>query len=136
LKLLIDLAALVVGGVIASTEYAFEVLGAVLARAEMSRVGASTFDAPGLKMAVVPGMAVPLAIRALSYCASRFGGFKCYLALLQVLHLKDFFVVEGGLKVDEEHRKWELGAVVRDVPNVGDLVAEFFDFSLDVGSWY
>jgi hypothetical protein len=82
LELLIYLAALIVGGVIASTEDAFDVLGAVLARAEMCRVGASTFDAPGLKMAVVPGMAVPLAVRALSYCAFRFGGFKCYLALL------------------------------------------------------
>jgi hypothetical protein len=82
LKLLVDLAALIVGWVIASTEYAFDVLGAVLARAEMSRVGASAFDAPGLKMAVVPGMAIPLTIHALSYVAFRLGGLKCDPALL------------------------------------------------------
>jgi hypothetical protein len=50
--------------------------------------------------------------------------------------LKDVFVVGGWFKVDEEHRKGELGAVLRDVPDVGDLVAEFFDFSLDVVGGY
>jgi hypothetical protein len=67
LQLLVDLAALIVGRVVAATEDAFDVLGAVLAWAEMSRMGASAFDAPGLKMEVVFGVAVPLAVRTLCY---------------------------------------------------------------------
>jgi hypothetical protein len=53
-----------------------------------------------------------------------------------VFHLKDIFVVGSGFKVDEEHRERELGAILRDVPDVGDLVAELFNFGLDVSSWY
>jgi hypothetical protein len=71
-----------VGRVVATTEDAFDVLGAVLTWAEMSEVGASAFDAPGLKIAVVFGVAVPLAIRTLCYGAFWFGGFECDSALL------------------------------------------------------
>jgi hypothetical protein len=48
LELLVDLASFIIGRVVASTEDALDVLRAVLARAEMGRVRASTFDIPEL----------------------------------------------------------------------------------------
>jgi hypothetical protein len=45
-----------------------------------------------------------------------------------VFHLEDVFVVGGRFKVDEEHGEGELSAVLRDVPDVSDLMAELFDF--------
>jgi hypothetical protein len=79
LQLLIDLPSLIIGWVVAATEYAFDVLGAVLTGAEMSKVGARAFDASVLKMAVVPGMAVTLTIRTFCYFAFWFGGSNVIL---------------------------------------------------------
>jgi hypothetical protein len=44
--------------------------------------------------------------------------------LLEVFHLEDVFVVGSGLKVNEKHGEGELGAMVSDVPYVGDVEAE------------
>jgi hypothetical protein len=79
-------------------------------------------------MTVVLGVAVSLAIRALCYGAFWFGRFESDSALLKVFHLEDVFVVGGRLKVDEEHGEGELSAVLRDYPDVSDLMAELFDF--------
>jgi hypothetical protein len=122
--------------VVAATEDALDVLGAVLARAEMGRVRASTFDTPGLKVAVVPGVAIPLTIGALRDVSFWFGGFEYDAALLEVFHLEDVFVVGSGLKINEEHGEGELGAMVSDVPYVGYVVAEQLNFGLDVVRGY
>jgi hypothetical protein len=79
LEVRVDLAALIIGWAVAATEYAFDVLGAVPKGAEISRVGASAFDASGLKMSVVR---CQLAIRTLGYFAFLVWGLRCDPALL------------------------------------------------------
>jgi hypothetical protein len=79
-------------------------------------------------MTVVLGVSVSLAIRTLCYGAFWFRRFESDSALLKVFHLEDVFVVGGRLKVDEKHGEGELSTVMRDVPDISDLMAELFDF--------
>jgi hypothetical protein len=59
--------------------------------------------------------------------------YKFYFTLLKVFDKEDVLVGRGKLQVLIKHGKRELGAILLNVPNVGDRVAEVLNFRFNVG---
>jgi hypothetical protein len=118
---------------VATAEDTSDFTGAMLSGTLMSEVVTSAFDTERLKVTVVLRVAIALTVGALGNISFVVRRFECNFAVLEVLELEDVLVGGGRLQVHEEHGEGEFGARLLYIPDIGDLVAEVFDFCLNVG---
>jgi hypothetical protein len=124
LQFLVDCAALVVRRMVAATEDTADITRAIFSVTLGSEMVTGAFDASRFEMTVVLCVSVSLAFNALSNVSFVLRRYKFYFTLLKVFDKEDVLVGRGRLQVHKKHGKGELGAILLNVPNVGDHVAE------------
>jgi hypothetical protein len=78
-------------------------------------------------------VAVALTVGALANVSFVLRRLKFYSTLMEVLNLEDVLVGGGRLQVHKVHGEVEFDAILRNVPNIGVLMAEVLNLCFNVG---
>jgi hypothetical protein len=125
LEFLVDGASFVVSRMAATTENTSDIIRAFRSVTVLCGVITRAFDASWFEMAVILCVSISSAVCALGNIPFVIGRYKFDFALLEVFDEVYIPVVWGRFQLHKKHGKWELGAILFDVPYFGYRVSQF-----------